>query len=501
MLFGLYNKTNKTMKKLTFCCLACFLMLTGYVFSQSEKQPGVDVIKTTVDFSQKLQIWDGFGVNYVELAQSTDPIADPQEYGGFSLMSESERQKIINMIFGSDGLQPSIVKMFFDPFHQKQPDGPFDHESTTRWMRYFVKEGIKKTKERRGDEIEIITTLYGPPAWATKQKFLRGRDLDPSQFENLAIYMIDWVKYLVEKEKLPIKYLSLHNEGESPNRWPLDGSTGNIGKGHDYNAFWRPWDVAHFLDFMPSMIKKAGLNVGMTPGECSTWNNFANFWYQWAIWDNENALKNIALITSHGFGEGNAINSRGADLLWLKRPDLHAWTTSMAWGTRRMVNAYDFVDLIRRNIYEAKVNAIIPWACIQTATWVGGDPNPGTAFFVNADGTWEVRPQYYFFKQLTTAGRRGMAVAKVTTQADSGIELIAFEKNQTKNPSSFLLINLSDAAKQIEINVVGSQARSFTHTRSSKEEKNVTLGNLNITNGNIVYSAPAGSVTTFFEVK
>ena len=44
----------------------------------------------------------------------------------------------------------------------------------------------------------------------------------------------------------------------------------------------------------------------------------------------------------------------------LKRPDLHSWTTSMTWGTKRMPNDYDFVNLIRRNIYDAKVNAVIP---------------------------------------------------------------------------------------------------------------------------------------------
>ncbi len=489
------------MKKTRNYHFVIMLLITCITFCANAQNANESVVNVTVDFSQELQLWDGFGVNYVELAQSTDPITDPQEYGGFSLLSEGERQEIIDLIFGVDGLQPSLIKMFFDPFHQKQPGGVFDHESTTRWMRYFVQEGIKKTKERNGDEIDIITTLYGPPAWATKQKILRGRDLDPSQNENLALYMIDWVKFLVEKEKLPVKYLSLHNEGESPNRWPLDGSHGNIGKGHDYNAFWRPWDVAHFLDFMPPMIKDAGLDVGLTPGECATWNNFANYWYQWAIYDNPRAMKNISLITSHGFGEGNTINSRATDFLHLTRPDLHAWTTSMTWGTRKMVNPYDFIDLIRRNIYDAKVNAVIPWACIQTATWVGGDPNPGTTFFVNSDGSYEVKPQYYFFKQLTLAGRKGMSVATVKTQADSGIELIAFAQNNTTYPSSLILINVSDSPKQVEISIEGIKTSSLSHTRTSKTEKYVSLGKLKISNGKLTYLAPAGSVTTFLETK
>lgn len=187
-----------------------------------------------VDFSKQLRPWDGFGVNYVEVSQTIDYGADPQEYGGFSLLSEGERQQIMDMIFGDDGLKPGVVKMFLDPWHQAKPGGPFDHEWTTRWMRYFVHEGLNRTRAR-GDNLEIITTLYGPPPWATQQKILRGRDLDPARKVDLARYLVDWVKYLREQEMMPVRYLSLHNEGEAINRWPEDGSHGNIGTGHDYN--------------------------------------------------------------------------------------------------------------------------------------------------------------------------------------------------------------------------------------------------------------------------
>lgn len=491
--------TNMFMKNKTqiqsIIVLVCFLLLMVQCGPQK-----TGIVNARIAFDTTLQVWDGFGVNYVELAQSTDPVKDPQEYGGFSLLTENKRQEIINLIFGEDGLQPSIIKMFFDPFHQPEPGAVFDHESTSAWMRYFAKEGIRATSERNGDDIQIITTLYGPPAWATKQKILRGRDIDPEQYKNLALYMIDWVKFLVEEEDLPVKYLSLHNEGDSPNRWPLDGSHGNIGKGHDYNAFWRPTEVAHFLDFMPPMIKNAGLDVGVTPGECTTWNSFASAWYHWAIHDNPEAMKNIALITSHGFGEGPAINSTVNDLLRLKRPDLHAWTTSMTWGNRRMINDYDFVSLIRRNIYDAKVNAVIPWACIQTLTWVGGDPNPGTAFFVSADGNYKVKPQYYYYKQLTRAGKPGMAVAKVNveTKEDTGINLIAFSSNGTNNSDAFIVTNFSDREKVVHIAVSGTELKNLEGFRSSSTESYSEMDGYTLTDGKIIYIAPSGSVTTFF---
>ena len=162
-----------------------FLMLIGIslVFSLdgiAQIQDDFSLVRAEVDFSKKLREWDGFGVNYVEVPQTLNYEKDPHEYGGFSLLDEEERQEIIDLIFGKEGLKPGIVKMFLDPWHQKNPGGDFDHKSTTKWMRYFVREGLKKTFER-DDELVVFTTLYGPPPWATKQKFLRGRDLDPDR--------------------------------------------------------------------------------------------------------------------------------------------------------------------------------------------------------------------------------------------------------------------------------------------------------------------------------
>lgn len=485
------------MKKITlFLIIAfCFATIVSFGNTHGSKR---ETVKTKVDFVNTLQDWDGFGINYVEVAQTIDYEQDPQEYGGFSRLNEQQRQELLDMVFGEDGLKVNIIKMFFDPFHQKKPGDEFDHETTSEWMRYFAHQGINKTKERNGENIEIITTLYGPPAWATKQKILRGRDMDPEFFTDVALYMIDWVRYLKETEKLPVKYLSLHNEGDSPGRWPMDASKdGNIGTGHDYNSFWLPEQVAHFLDFMGPMMKASGLDVGLTPGECTTWDHMSRYWYHWAIYKNPKALENMALITSHGFGIGRGINSEANDLLRMRRPELHSWTTSMSWGGRDNRKDYDFVYLMKRNIYDAKVNAIIPWAAFQTNTWVGGDPNPACAFFIHEDGKYEVRPGYYFYKQLAPIGQRGMKVASVSTEAREKVEMIGFASNGTKHPDAFLVMNLSDEEMEMEVEVKGTRATKFEASRSTMEEKNVSLGIFKLKDGKLIYKAPAGSVSTF----
>ncbi len=473
-------------------------------------------IHTEVHFDKKLRTWDGFGFNYVETAQTMDYKKDPQEYGGFSLLNEKQKQEIVDMVFGADGLKVGLVKMFYDPWHQQEPGGTFDHESSTANMRYFVREGLKKTRAR-GADFEIITTLYGPPAWATKQKFIRGRDIDPDMKEPLADYMTSWIKFLREKEGFPVKYISLHNEGEDWWRWPADGKDGNIGHGHDYNMYWSPQLVNEFILLMREKMDSQGLGmVGVTNGEPTNWFRFSTWGYADALYNDEAVLEKLGIVTSHGFYVGGYSNrwfgphtSEGIDMLREKRPLLKAWVTSTSWS----VMDSKFAKEMHGNIYSSKVNGIIPWSGIQRPPqWVGGDPNPGSAFTVHENGTYTVRPGYYFYKQLSRAGQPGMAVAR-TISMDSEIAVIGFASNGTDNNDAFVVINWSNNDKKVAVKVHGSAIANFEAYRTTEGpkdkdgkflgegEKYKSLGSFKIEKEMIVYDAPKGSVTTFFGKK
>lgn len=492
------------MKKGTILILVTVWMVGGLAASASAQWEDFTAVRAHVDFSRQLRPWDGFGFNYVELPQSMDYDTDPQEYGGFSLLTEAERQTICDLVFGEDGLKPGIVKMFFDPFQQKEPGGPFDHKRTTKWMRYFVREGLKRARAQ-GDDLTVFTTLYGPPAWATKQKFLRGRDLDPTQKYNLANYIIAWVKYLREEEGFPVRYLSLHNEGEDWMRWPADGKSGNIGDGHDYNMFWPPEQVVDFIKFMRPMLDAKGLSdVGIAPGECTNWYRFSHWGYADAIAQDEGALNNLGIVMSHGFYSGRygrwfgEHRSVGIDVLRAKRPDLHSWVTSTSWSKMDADNLKE----MHGNMYTAKVNAIVPWAGIQRpAKWVGGDPNPGSAFSVAEDGTYKIRRGYYYYKQICRAGQPGMGVAW-TMAMDSEVAIMAFSRNGTKHPDAFVVVNIGTKDKKISVEVKGSEGKDFAAYRTSDDkDRYKDLGHYTLVdNDRLPYKAPARSATTFFAI-
>ena len=483
------------------------VMLTELAVLQSNSLCGqtedFTAIRTEVHFEEMIRDWDGFGFNYVETAQTMDYDEDPQEYGGFSLLNETQRKEIIELVFGAEGLKVGLVKMFYDPWHQVQPNGPFDHKKTTENMRYFVREGLKTT-QARGADLKIITTLYGPPPWATMQKFLRGRDLDPEMKDELCNYLIDWAKFLRNEEGFPLKYISLHNEGEDWWRWPADGSHGNIGHGHDYNMYWPPEQVVEFIKLMRDKMDAQGLGmVGITNGEPSNWYRFSTWGYADALYRDEEALQKLGLVTSHGFYSGGYRNrwfgphtSEGIDLLREKRPMLKVWVTSTSWSNMDAKN----IKEMHGNIYTSKVNGIIPWAGIQRPPlWVGGDPNPGSALTVREDGTYEVRRGYYFYKQITRAGQPGMKVAR-TMSMDSQVALIAFSSNKTANADAFIIVNWSEEDKKISVAVTGTESTEFETFQTTEDESKLysPSGNYILKAGKIISESPKGSVTTFF---
>lgn len=150
------------------------------------------------------------------------------------------------------------------------------------------------------------------------------------------------------------------------------------------------------------------------------------------------------------------------------------------------------------NIYTAKVNAVTPWACIQRpARWVGGDPNPGTAFRVYENGTYEVLRGYHYYKQVSRIGQPGMAVAR-TFAMDSEVAVIAFARNDTKHPDAFLVVNIGADEKRVAVRVLGTDSSAFGAWRTTDaKDRYERIGRFTPEDGTIVCEAPARSATTF----
>ncbi len=446
-----------------------------------------------LDFSRPLQVWDGFGFNYVEASQVRAYAEAPQDYGGLSLLSEASRQRVLDLVFGEDGLQPALLKMFLDPWHQAGPEAPYDHRATTHWMRWFAREGARRLRAG-GCDLRVLTTLYGPPAWMTRQGFVRGRDLAPRHYASLAAYVADWARFLRTEERLKVAAVSLHNEGEDWSRWPEDGATAGDDV-HDYNLYWPPEQLTALLPTVRAALDRVGLSdVRLSPGETTNWRRFHTWGYADALAADPAALASLGLVTSHGFHSAGMHRwsadhrSTGIDLLRQHRPDLHAWTTSTGWGTTFGMLVWE----AELNIYSAKVNGFIPWAGVQHhRQWAGGDPNPNCAIQVLDDGSIQVNPEYHVYRHLCRAGRPGMRVATVSCN-DSEIVPVAFARGASDSPDAAVIANVSEEAKRLCIAVDGDDR--FRAFRTTIDHPCEELGELKLRNGLVL---PAQSVTRF----
>ncbi len=510
---------------------ASALLLCGQ--SVVAQVPGI--VDAEVDFGFELRDWDGFGVNYVETAQTYNYKEYPQDYGGFTILSDKSKNEIMELTFGEDGLAPSLVKVFLDPLHQEVEGGAYDHKTTTKNLRYFVKEGERITN-KRGEKLTAITTMYSAPAYTTVQNKLRGRDINMEKLPAIADYMTDWVDFLINEENINLKYISINNEGESWRRWEADGGADALydKEGHDYNVYMTPETTVKVMRELRKSLDREGLEeVGVTNGEPSNWHRFWAWNYAATIARDEQAVKDLGLITSHGFFTGylytprwfGTHSSNGTAMLREKKPDLHAWTTSVSWNVREEDTAGNktfimdpaVLKVMHGNIYDAHCNAIIPWALLQHASnWNKPDPNPGCGFRVYDDGTWEIKKGYYYYKQLSRAGRANTKVVHAVAN-DTEIAMLGWGKGDTDNPNAFVVVNWGKETFESRIKITDCDASQWDAYRTSGREIHKaydpaqrkypagenykSIGTFEVKDGYSYYNIPPMSATPFFEIQ
>lgn len=310
--------------------------------------------------------------------------------------------------------------------------------------------------------------------------------------------MVSWVLFLRENDGIQVDYISINNEGDSVYRWNDEGLTTEAR--HDYNLYWPPELIVEFIPILREVLDANGLHdVGITPGENTTWNRFADWGNAFALYVDERGLADLGLITSHGFYGGAVgswsgdFRSFGVDLLRQKRPELHAWTTSISWRNADV----ETMMMYRDAIYAAKTNALLPWAFILRHTlWPGGDPKPKTAITVSEESTYQVQNAYWLYRQLCIAGRPGTRVCRSVSD-DWRVSLAAFGGRGTPYPDAFVACNNDEHERTIPLRVLGSRHDGFRVTQTTHDgtRQNADAGTWSPEKATAVL--PAKSVTTF----
>jgi hypothetical protein len=72
-----------------FSIFTSVMIIILFTCLMSQVDGDFTMVRAEVDFSKTLQIWDGFGVNYVETAQTIDYTLDPQDLLTYEMPSRS----------------------------------------------------------------------------------------------------------------------------------------------------------------------------------------------------------------------------------------------------------------------------------------------------------------------------------------------------------------------------------------------------------------------------
>ena len=459
------------------------------------------MLRAYVDFSKRLRDWDGFGITYTGGVRRI-----PQSEKVFMSLQQENRLRLLESLFGSDGMRAAIIRLYLDPAYDllSQPYRS-PEESTINVSEYaFEADSCDVcafcTEARRvvagwGGDLKLITTALSPPGWMTKQKEPGGRDLDPVYRNDFARFMVAWVKYLRERD-LPVKYLSLHNAGE---RWYLWNETGVVMHEKGVRAiYWPPEQVVDFLKLVRRTLDRNGLqDVLLTPGEVQNWVRFYEWGYADALREDPQALASLGLLTSNSFADFNCQNrygdwrSTGVDLIREQYPDLHAWVIA----NRAPMLHSDLVSEIHNHIYGSKINAIIFDTGLRDE--VSGVVLSGSTLLSLEAGNLNQESLYHYLKVMCRAGQPGMSVCQVACNGPE-VSITGFSSNETPHPDTFVVINTGTGETELPIEIRGSASGGFQVYRSSPRENYAKLGAIPVREGKVLYRASSQSVTAFF---
>jgi hypothetical protein len=460
------------------------------------------MIRTYVDFSKKIRLWDGFGVSITNSNCRKPDLTSSIFSHSTSIMPEFDQKKNAELLFGSGGLRLRIIKTFLNSTEQKQENikysesdpvdtndisfTPLDNRTDD-----FCKSAMAVSSQW-GGSLQMLCTFTNPPAWMTKQKVIGGKDLEPSHRVDYARTMISGLKYLVERH-YPIQYLSMHYHGEDWESWYEDGKTTNCNL---FSLYWPPEQVVDFIKLLRRMLDKNGLtNIGVTPGEIGGWLRFVDWGYSNAILEDPVAMESVGLLTSTSLVTNSntnnllIVNSSGIDEIREKRADIHAWFTAL----HPSIPDPFYLMQIRNLIYNSKVNAIILGDAHDLSC--GVFDNSSVPDSIN--NRFSVSEPYHYLKLLCRAGQPGTTICQAACNT-KGASLIGFSGNTTKNHDTFIIINASEFEYNLPIEIRGSANGVFSVFRTSSFEKYQNLGNVHVKEGKIHFKAIPFSATAFY---
>jgi O-glycosyl hydrolase len=336
-------------------------------------------------------------------------------------------------------------------------------------------------KPKRADNI-FEAVSYSPPYWMTNSNCTNGgtggvENIKTAYYDDYADYLTEVVKNYKTLYNIQFRTLAPLNEPEQA--WAALTTNGQEG-------CYVNWDhQIQLLTECKNKITAKGLSVQLSANDA----NSINYCVDALNYFGATNIAKIAQINTHSYGGTQRsqlyqIANQYSKRLWQSESG-PLFITSPDGSEL----GYDMVIASRivQDVHDMRTNAWVDWQLMDRTTNIWG-----LLRYDDVAHTFVKTKNYYVRMQFSRFIKQGYSIIE-TNQANTLAAL-----NPANNQLVLVIVNptLGDSSYKVDLNLFAG-ASTATVYRTSTTEDCATLTSMALSNGQLSYTAPAKSVTTF----
>lgn len=422
------------------------------------------VIKLRAGEGNKHQIIEGFGCSFAGWANVT--------YLRF------DREAMLDDLFGENGLRLNIcrgavyehyensttkeINFGMDREYNMQPDHPSllntwytdnqgsqTNQLAQMWITDFM---LKKYKG-----VNYIFSTWTPPT-----QWKSGSSVNAAKFQEIANYLVDFIKAYTEKFDLDIYAISPTNEPDS----------GGIGWG---GCRWSETQLGDFIhNYLRPAMDKAGFNhIKIIVGEHSWWANGKTY-AQKVLTNQPDIVKDNIIAAAHGY---STADDRITPFEAYEEKGIQVWQTEVSDDRKRdesWDDAMRWAKTINTYLTVANTNAFLWWAGGRSCSSTGENLLQFNDDSYPSSGYYRVNRYYTLgqFSRYIPAGSYRVDVEAIPSENDpipSELYMSAYVKDNTY---TIVLVNYSkEESFSALLNVEGKEFQNMVSYTSDENRK------------------------------
>lgn len=392
-------------------------------------------------------------------------------------VAATDRQAVLDFLFGAGGLRLSMVRLEVNPFHRTDPvpvnalqatfqpaAGTWDWD-TDHHQRWLAAEAMNRGVTR------FVAVPWSPPGWMkTNGSVTGGGALKPANRPDLVNHLREYAIHYANLNGINAGWISVQNEPDLPN--PGYAGCGYTGA-----------EMAATVNAVKQGFTSAGVWSRVLAPECMGPSATAS--YLAAM--NAATLANLDAVASHGYTAGTwaSLAGYGKQVWQTEHSNLHADDPGMGDGIRW---AKDVITALGGG-----VSVYLYWWLVGPA---GGTTGEALVNLVaGSPVTYRIPKRSYCFGQFSRFIRPGY-VRIAATSSTANLTQIAVKDPAT---GKAVVVVVNGTTTTTPATVTGLTAASVALYRTSATENLAALGNVAVSGGAASVSFAPQSVTTLVE--